>query len=230
MPPLSPLSRRRMAHVAGALYLVIILCGLWSELAVRGPLTTEGDAAATAAAIRGAEGLFRAALAADLVMAMADVALAVVLAALFWATAPLVAALAAAFRLIQASVLAGNLAHHNEALLLLEAGGAGAAEGALHALAMHAQGYDLGLVFFGVNCLLTGWLIWRSGLVPRVLGAGLAAAGVVYLSGSFALVLAPGIAPALAPAYAVPLLAESAVCLWLLVMGVRPRAEAPQPA
>lgn len=227
MHRLDPIETVRLARAAGALYLVIIVCGLWSELAVRGPLTIEGDAVATAASILAQEGLFRAALAADAVMAMADVALAILLAALFWPVAPVVAALAAAFRLIQASVLASNLSHHAEALLRLEAGGEGAAEGALHALSMHAHGYDLGLIFFGVNCLLTGWLIWRSGMLPRLLGAGIAAAGAVYLAGSAAVFLAPALASLVAPAYAVPLLAESALCLWLLALGVRaPAAQA----
>ena len=230
MPPFADLPLQRIARLAGALYLVIIVCGLWSELAVRGPLVVDGDAAATAANLLAGEGLFRAAFVADAVMATADIALAVLLAALFWPVAPVVAALAAAFRLIQASVLASNLGHHNEALLHLDAGGEGAAEAALHALAMHAHGYDLGLIFFGVNCLLTGWLIWRSGLLPRALGAGIAASGAVYLAGSFARFLAPEMAPALAPAYAVPLLAETALCLWLITMGVRRAMPPAQPA
>ena len=40
-----------------------------------------------------------------------------------------------------------------------------------------AHGYDLGLVFFAINSLLTGVLIWVSGLFPRIIGAGIAAAG-----------------------------------------------------
>jgi len=88
MPSFAEIPVARTARFAGALYLVIILCGLWSELAVRGPLTVDGDAAATAANILANEGLFRAAFAADTIMAMADVALAILLAALFWSTAP----------------------------------------------------------------------------------------------------------------------------------------------
>ncbi len=34
------------------------------------------------------------------------------------------------------------------------------------------------LVFFGIHCLLTSYLIWRSGLLPRWLGALLALAGL----------------------------------------------------
>jgi hypothetical protein len=55
---------------------------------------------------------------------------------------------------------------------------------ALHALNLHAHGYDLGLVFFAINSLLTGVLIWISGLFPRLIGAGIAVAGIVYLTGS----------------------------------------------
>ncbi len=212
---------RAIARAAGACYLVIIVCGLWSELAVRGVVRVPGDAEATAANILAFEGLFRAAMVADLAMGVADVALAVLLAALLWQAGPLIAAMAAAFRLVQAGVLGANLTHHDAALAAAQAGAPGGAEAALRAMELHAAGYDLGLVFFGVNCLLTGWLLWRSALLPRVLGAGIAAAGAVYLTGSLTRVMAPDLVGIVAPAYVVPLLAESALCLWLLVRGVR---------
>ena len=44
-------NRSRLARVAGALYLVIILCGVWSEGIARAQLIVPGDAMATALAI-----------------------------------------------------------------------------------------------------------------------------------------------------------------------------------
>ena len=86
-------------------------------------------------------------------------------------------------------------------------------------LNMHGHGYDLGLVFFGLNSLMTGVLIWRSGFIPKALGAGIAAAGTVYLIGSTLRFFAPELSPAFAPAYGLTVLAETAFCLWLLSAG-----------
>ncbi len=47
---------------------------------------------------------------------------------------------------------------------------------------LHGYGYDLGLVFFGINSLMTGALVWRSGLFALGFGSGLSVVGVVYLS------------------------------------------------
>lgn len=214
---------------AGALYAAIIVAGLWSELGVRAAIVAPGDPAATAANILARTALFRAGFAADTVMIAADVALAVLLYRLFRPVAETLALLAAAFRLIQAAILGANLMDHDAALLALAAQGIEPAqrEGlALLALETQSHGYDLGLVFFGLNCLLTGALIFRSGFLPRLLGLAVAGSGMVYLAGSAITFLAPSRAEAFAPAYLLPLVAETAFCVWLLAKGLA----APHPA
>lgn len=214
---------RGMARVAGALYLAIILLGVWSEVVVRGGLVVPGDPAATAANIAAREGLFRLGFAADTVMALCDVGLAVLLCLIFLPVSRPLALAAAAFRLVQTAIIGANLLNQHAALLYL--GGAGLDQDAGRALAlvaleMQAHGYDLGLIFFGVNSLLTGVLLWRAGFFPRALGALMVAAGGVYLAGSYLLFLAPAAAEAFQPAYLVPLLAEASFCLWLLLRGL----------
>jgi len=213
-------------RLAGALYLAIIVLGIGSEAALRAPLIDLGNAAASAAAIRDAAGTFRLSAAADLVMALCDVALAVLLFMLFRPVAPILALTAMVFRLVQAAIISANLIHLQAALLLI-AGGPDLAtlapdEASALAtlfLALHGHGYDLGLAFFGINSVLTGVLIWMSGLVPRAIGAGLIAAGAVYLTGSGLRLLAPAMVDAFMPAYGVAVIAETAFCLWLLVLG-----------
>jgi hypothetical protein len=80
--------------------------------------------------------------------------------------------------------------------------------------------YDLGLVFFGLACLVLGRLLRISRLVPSVLGAGLSIAGMVYLVGSFTVVLAPDFAPTLDPMYGLTVLAELSIAGWLATKGV----------
>ncbi|WP_343116659.1 DUF4386 domain-containing protein [Ostreiculturibacter nitratireducens] len=211
-----------LARVAGALYLVIIVAGVWSEGFARASLVVPGDASATAANIRAATGLFQASFAADILMTVSDAALAILLFLVFRPVSETLAFLAAAFRLIQTAILGANLMNQHEALLILDAPTSAFAPGQQDALALlslqaQSHGYDLGLVFFGINCLVTGVLIYRSGFLPRAIGLAIAASGPVYLTGSVLTFLAPAASGAFAPAYALPLLAESAFCLWLLL-------------
>lgn len=209
-----------MGRLGGALYLAIIGLGLTSEVALRGPLA--GDPAAIAAAPM----LWRASLMADLLMVCADVALAVVLFGLLRRVAPGVALAAMAFRLMQAASISAALLFHLAALTLVEAPALTSAETLTQvAVSVQAAGYDMGLLFFGVNCLLTGWLVARSPLLPAGFGYGLAAAGLVYLTGSTLRVLAPEAFALFTPAYLIPVVAETAFALWLLVRGARSPAE-----
>jgi len=216
-------NRMEAARLAGAFYLAIIVLGLWSEMFVRASLITPGDAAATAAAILDHEGLFRLSFAADTLMVMSDTALAVLLFLLFRPVSAPVALTAMVFRLLQASTLGFNLLNQQAALLTVQGGGDNAAERALRSLDLQAYGYDLGLIFFGVNCLLTGWLLIRSGWLPRIFGYGIVAAGAVYLIGSYLRFIAPAFSESFAVAYAVPLVAELGFCLWLLFRGLPER-------
>ena len=213
-----------LTRPAGALYFAIILCGISAELLLRGPLVTLGNAAATADAIRANAGAFRAAIAADIVMSLADAGLALLLFWLFRPVSPRLALAALVFRLIQSVMIAMNLMFLQAAWLLLSGAQDIAALPGAHAealatllLNLHAHGYDLGLVFFGINSLLTGALIWRSGLFPRWLGAGIALAGLVYLSGSGLRFFAPAWFTLFEPAYVIPMLAETAFCIALLL-------------
>jgi hypothetical protein len=221
---------RRKAGLAGVLYALIIVAGMWGEAAVRASLLSPDDPQRTAAAVQAALGLVRASLATDVLMLTADVGLAVLLYRLLRAHGRTLAMAAMAFRLMQAAVLAANLLNLQFMVMLLDGArtaamlGDGAAAWIALLLQAHAHGYDLGLVFFGVNAVLTGALLWRADWVPRTLALLVATAGVVYLMGSGIRLLAPGLSDAFGPAYAWPLLAESAFCGWLLWTSTRSNA------
>ena len=87
---------------------------------------------------------------------------------------------------------------------------------AFMALHLNAHAFDIYLVFFGFWCVLTGYLIFRSTFLPRILGVLLVIDGMgwmTYLSPATAGQLFPFIAVAAA-------LAEMPLTLWLLVVGV----------
>ena len=151
-------SQKKLARVAGVLYLTIFVAGIFAEFIVRQSLIVPGDAMATAANIMGSEMLFRANIAADLVMIIADIALALVFYELFKPVSRSLSMLAAFFRLMQAATLGVNLLNLVFALNLIDGASYLSVLGteqqnalALLFLEGHGIGYTIGLTFFGVN-------------------------------------------------------------------------------
>ena len=187
---------RGYARTAGLGYLIIILAGISAEFFVRSQLIVPGDAAATTANIANAPSLFRAGIGLDLVMLLCDVLLAGALYMFLKPVSKGVALIAAFFRLVHAAVYGANLL--NLFAVLFVASGTGAAASMSTAQSQmltmlflngHAIGYTIGLVFFGVHCLLLGYLLVKADFVPTLLGILILIAGVGYLVDSFAQVL-----------------------------------------
>lgn len=198
------------------------------ELVVRSSIVEPGNAAATAANIKASGGLFRFGFLADSVMSLCDIALAVLLYVLLKPVSKTIALMAMCFRLIQTAVIALNLLHYHAAIIALSGSEYTAAFGTeqINALAsflldLHSHGYDLGLLPFGVSCLLLGYLVYRSGYLPKFIGVLLVAAGFTYLIGSYTRFLFPAYVQTVMPIYIVAIVAELAMSLWLLIKGVR---------
>ncbi len=204
-------SFRSYARPAGAAYLLIILFGISAEMGLRGTLIDWTSAEATASAISGHLDLYRLSIGADMIMAICDVILAVLLYRMLRPVDETMALMAMIFRLMQMAIVGGSAMYLFQAEQVMAAGG-----DILAPLARHAAAYDLGLLFFGVNTLITTYLLCRSGLFPVWLAAPLGASGVVYLAGSLTRFIAPDFNAAMELAYALPLFAETGFCIWLL--------------
>jgi hypothetical protein len=217
-----------VARVTGVLYLIIIVLGLFSEVYVRSELIVRGDAAATASHIAASELLFRFGFASDVIVFLCDVAVAVLLYVLLRPVSKSLSLMATGFRLTGTAIYGFNLLNYFVAVLLLSGADYLAVfePGQLHALAllfleMHRHGYDLGLVFFGLHCLVLGYLLFKSDYFPKILGVLMVLASLGYLVGSFTLFLFPEYEDAITPVYVAPLIGELSLCLWLLIKGVR---------
>ncbi|MFW2542084.1 DUF4386 domain-containing protein [Primorskyibacter sp. 2E107] len=198
-----------LPRTAGALYVLIILCGLSAELLLRGPIL---DSADTLAAHLPA---FRLSLLADLTMILADIALALIFFTLLKPISEPLARAAMVLRLMQAALIAMGLVLLTGAALALPT----LPQSAMLLTQIHAAGYDIGLIFFGINSLIMARLLCDAGGVPRLICAGIGVSGLVYIAGGLARLAAPGLGEALQPAYAIPMLSESALALWLLITG-----------
>ncbi|GAB2864108.1 DUF4386 domain-containing protein [Pseudoduganella ginsengisoli] len=211
-------------RLAGLLYLALIVLGAFGEMKVRGSLVVSGDAAATAHNIMASEGLWRAGIAGDLLMHVLDLPVIVVLYLLLRPVDRGVAQFATLINVVQTAVLAANKLNLLLPLFLL--GDAAYLKAfppdqlqtlAYLAVKVHGFGFGIGLIFFGVACVARGWLLFRSGFVPKAIGILMALAGASYLVNSFALLVAPAVADMLFPFIMLPpLVGESVFALWLL--------------
>jgi hypothetical protein len=219
---------QRYARTAGALYLAIIVLGAFAEGFVTNKLVVPSDPAATAHNILVSSALWRLSVAGDLIVALCAVPLLwieylllrpvnkhlVLLAVLFNLVSLAVEAISKLFLLAVMPTL-GNAdylkAFEPQQLQIL----------ASLALKSHDIAFNIALIFFGCTCLVNGYLIFKSGYFPRLIGVLMQVAGLSYLTACFAALFAPAFADLIIPAILIPpLIGESSFCLWLLVKGV----------
>jgi len=220
---------QRAARLAGLLYLIVIAGGIVAELLVRERMVVPFDAPATANNILANEQLFRWGFASDLIALLCVVPLILLLYELLKDANRHVALTAVFFSLIGTAIQSMALLGHFAPLILLKRGPAlGVPLELLRAqtymaLQLQGIGYAVALVFFGGTMVMRGYLILRSAIVPRVIGGALVIEGIAYWINSFVNFLAPGFASRALALLMVTGLAEVALCLWLLVMGVNVR-------
>jgi len=219
-------SPQRFARLAGLLYFVIIIGGIFAELFVRQGLIVPHDAAATAANIIANEQMYRWGFVAQLVPLLCNMFLAVLMFELFSVVSRRVAWSVVFCSLVGSAVEAADLLNHFQPLILLERGLVLGVDRELleaqayMALSLQSVGFAVALTFFGCVCIARGWLIYHSGFMPRFIGVFLAIEGVCYLVNSFGNFLAPALAGRLFSVLLITGLAEVVLCLWLLVRGV----------
>lgn len=216
------------ARIAGFLYLIVIVLGMFAELFVRGQMIVSGDAAATARNILAHEQLYRAGFALSTIYLACNMPLALIFYRLFKNVNGDVSWLVVFFLLLGSAIESASLLNHFAPLIFLGSADYLSAFSpeqlqaqAYMSLRLFAVGFLFSLVIFSFYCLSTGYLIFRSTFLPRILGVLMAIAGVCYLFHSLAYFLAPHFARHLIPYILVPcFIAETSLCLWLIVKGV----------
>jgi hypothetical protein len=216
------------ARVGGFIYLLIILTGIVQEQFIRGKIVVAGDTAATAIKLRSMELLWRTGIALEMLMVIFTVCVSLIIYVLTRAVHKELSLLALFFGLLAIAVQASYSLHLVEALFPLSNSKhlASFTIEQLQALSYrsiqtHGFGFAIALLLFGPFFFLTGYLIYRCGYIPKVLGILYVAAGLSYLISSFMLILAPAIGAKyyffmVAPAF----IGELSLSLWLLLKGV----------
>ncbi len=222
------ISDKNLARIAGFCYLIVIGTGLFSEVFVRQALRVPNDALATAHNIQANEMLFRWGFTADIINFAIGLPTILIVYYLFKRTNKLLLQLALAFVIIQTAIIAVNLLNQISPLLILSNDTYlktfqpdQLATLSLLSLNIQTQGYAIGLVFFGFYCLIVGYVVYKSKLIPKLLGILYAIAGLCYLMNSFTMFLSKGFENPFFLYLAIPILiGELSFCLWLLIKGI----------
>jgi hypothetical protein len=223
-------SPKRLARIAGALYLLVGIFGGFAEGFVEPRMYVAGNAAATAGNVVANSGLVRIGVVADLFQATVFVFLGMTLYLLLKHVNKSVASAMVVLVAIATSIMCLNAVFEFEGLraatgaVNLAAFGTSGSH-ALVLLLLDAQHYGLLIaqIFFGLWLVPLGYLTYKSaGWFPKWLGILLVVGGVCYLLDLLALFLVPDFGQKISTFVVIPsAIAEISMVLYLLVIGVK---------
>lgn len=217
----SPLTE---ARVAGFLYLLLLPLGIFGTIYMPSILIVPGNAAATAQHILASESLFRLGIVSALLTQIINMVVVLLLYRLLKPVNRNMAWLMVLFLLLGVPIAMLNELNRFAILLVLHNGVrlAGFTADQLQALVplfldLHTIGINIAGIFWGLWLFPMGYLVFRSGFLPRILGILLIIGCLGYLVDSFATFLFPnsGVSIAMFTFWG-----EVLLPLWLLIKGV----------
>ena len=214
---------KKTARIAGILYLIEFPLGIFGILYVPSILIVPGDAATTANNIMASESLFRLSIVSGLILQIINTLLVLVLYKLLKSVNKNHALLMVIFFLVGVPIAMLNELNHFAALQLLSGADYLTVFTAdqLQALVplfldLHEHGINIAGIFWGLWLFPMGYLVFKSGYIPRILGVLLIIGGFGYLIDCVTFFLIPNFA-------AISLFTfwgEVLLPLWLLIKGV----------
>ncbi|TME86473.1 MAG: DUF4386 domain-containing protein [Chloroflexi bacterium] len=222
-------SPKRLARIAGILYLLVGILGGFAQGFVYPKIYVAGDAATTAANLLANSGLVRLGVVADFFDNVIWVFLALILYRLLKHVNKGAARAMVVLVAIGATITMLNAVFEFEGMQVatgaVNLGGFGAAgSNALALLLVDAQHYGLLIasIFFGLWLVPLGYLAYKSGWFPKALGVTLIVGGACYLVDMLAAFLLPDIGKAIhGYVNIVSAIAEIWMVGYLLVIGVK---------
>lgn len=217
---------QRYARIAGVAMLLTLIFGMLGELILPNRIIVSGDAAATAANIIAHPTMFRLTFAAYMVEGICDIALCVFWYILLEPVNRRLALLSAFFGIASMITYAvAQASFYSASLLVRDTSGMMAftagQRAALSLMALRISGTIAGLFIglYGIATFIRGWLIWRSGYFPRVLGALFMIGGAGFVLRNWTALLVPSIS---SDYMLLPMaVAGLPLMFWLLIKGVR---------
>ena len=222
------MNTNKSARLAGALYFIYIVVHVFANVIGRSKIIVFGDAATTAQNIMASEWQFRIGFVSDLISAVLFLLAAW---ALYVLLKPVDQNLALLFLLLN---LGGGVVECVSDLFLVAS--ALLLSGAdylkvfqfdqLQALAMlslyvYKNGFTIAQIFFGAWLFPLGYLVFKSGFLPRILGIVLMLHCAFWVMTALQPFLFPGLEAITFVSYPLGFIAEFGLTLWLVIVGVK---------
>lgn len=222
-------SPKRLARIAGVLYLIVGIFGGFALAYVSPLVYVPGDATATAAKVAANADLVRVGVLADLLQATVFVFLAMTLYLLLARVHRNVATAMVILVAIATTIMCLDKVFQFAALRVTTdpsyasaLGVAGSNALVLLLLDIHNYGYLIAQIFFGLWLVPLGYLAYTSKMFPRALGVVLIAAGISYVLDLLVAFVSPELSRTVHTYFAIlPTIAEVWMLGYLLVFGVR---------
>jgi hypothetical protein len=213
------------AKAAGILLVVSLFAGAFGEVYVPGKLLVTNNVVETAHRMADSVGLFRASFAAYLIEAMCDLSLTAIFYILLRPVSRPLSLIAACFGIFSTAIFAaGEIFYFAAALPVINANVArtltpdASATFIYVCLTVYGYVFSTFTALYGIPVMLRGYLILRSGYLPRALGGIVLLGGAGFVVKNFVVVLAPQYDSNL---FALPMfLAMASMAFWLLVKGI----------
>lgn len=188
MESFSKTSASFKAQLAGVSYLLGSLLSLFGQFVVLDKIVVYDNAAATAANILGHESMFRLGFVSSFMSVLFHFIWAALFYALFKPVSRTLSLLAVFIMLAACSMWSLSAFFHLAPLSILKGSSQLSAFSpeqlqslGLIFLKLNVKAYDLGLIFFGLWCIVIGYLISKSTFIPRIIGILQMFAGLGYL-------------------------------------------------
>ena len=224
-PRFTELSLRTAAMVAGLGLLLMAILAPFALLNTYQNVFVAGDAQTTAENITALGNMFNIGISIFLIVAILDIIVAWALYILFKPVNKSLSLLAAWFRLVYAPLFAlalnplfsaSQLLSGADYLKAFDANQLSAQ--AMLSISAFKNGWDIGLVIFGLHLLVLGYLAFQSGFIPKWLAVLLVVASIGYIVDSFGKFLLPSYNISLAQ---FTFVGEALLIFWLLWRGIK---------
>lgn len=212
---------KRTARIAGLLYLIVVICGIFSLAYVPSKLIVRNDAVATFNNISSSETLFRLSIVSSVVCYTAFLLLPLVLYYLLKPVNQLYARAMVLLAVVSVPISFMNLQHKYAALSVIKHNQPPSE--LLFFLEQYNSGILVAQVFWGLWLLPFGYLMYKSGYMPKFLGILLMMGCFGYLINFAGRTSVPNYDTSLLSSYVTlpASLGEIGTCLWLLILGIQ---------
>lgn len=210
-----PIFRRSFARLSGFIYFLLIPLGILGIMYIP-TLVVEGDLPATIANLRDNEGMFKLSMLAALLIQLVDIILVLMLYRLFVSVNQNMAKILVLMAMLGVPIALLNEINHGAILLILDNPDISNSFVLLF-LGIHHYGVIIAGIFWGLWLFPMGFLVYKSGFMPKVIGVALMIGCFGYLADSFIYILAPNFGFQFAQFM---FIGEVMIAFWLLIMGV----------